>query len=75
MSRIYGPNHRSLQDRHDSGRLADNVENRVIGTELNDEYTTFIQSQEMFWLATVDHQGRPTVSYKGGDPWFRAGPR
>jgi uncharacterized protein len=24
----------------------------------------------MFWLATIDHQGRPTVSYKGGDPGF-----
>jgi predicted pyridoxine 5'-phosphate oxidase superfamily flavin-nucleotide-binding protein len=24
----------------------------------------------MFFLATVDHQGQPTVSYKGGDPGF-----
>ena len=24
----------------------------------------------MFFLSTVDHQGRPTVSYKGGDPGF-----
>ena len=24
----------------------------------------------MFWLASVDHRGRPTVSYKGGDPGF-----
>jgi predicted pyridoxine 5'-phosphate oxidase superfamily flavin-nucleotide-binding protein len=25
---------------------------------------------DMFFLATVDHQGRPTVSYKGGDRGF-----
>ncbi len=25
---------------------------------------------DMFFLATVDHQGWPTVSYKGGDPGF-----
>src|SRR5262245_36935963 len=24
----------------------------------------------MFWLASIDHQGRPTVSYKGGDVGF-----
>ena len=24
----------------------------------------------MFFLSTIDHQGRPTVSYKGGDPGF-----
>ncbi len=24
----------------------------------------------MFWLATVDHEGRPTVSYKGGPQGF-----
>jgi len=30
----------------------------------------FIESRDMFFLATVDHNGRPTVSYKGGDPGF-----
>ena len=24
----------------------------------------------MFFLSTIDHHGRPTVSYKGGDPGF-----
>jgi predicted pyridoxine 5'-phosphate oxidase superfamily flavin-nucleotide-binding protein len=24
----------------------------------------------MFFLSTIDHRGRPTVSYKGGDPGF-----
>jgi len=30
----------------------------------------FIESRDMFFLSTIDHQGRPTVSYKGGDPGF-----
>ena len=28
----------------------------------------YIESRDMFFLATADEQGRPNVSYKGGDP-------
>ena len=70
MSRLYGPLHRSLQDRFDTRKLADNVERRVVFTEITPEHRAFIESRDMFWLATIDHQGRPTVSYKGGDPGF-----
>ena len=70
MSRLYGPLHRSLQDRFDTRRLADNVEQRVVLTEIPPEHRTFIETRDMFFLSTIDHQGRPTVSYKGGDPGF-----
>ena len=70
MSRLYGPHHRSLQDRFDARRLADNVEARVVLTEIPLEHKAFIETRDMFFLSTVDHQGRPTVSYKGGDPGF-----
>jgi uncharacterized protein len=70
MSRIYGPRHRALQDRFDMRRLADGVEQRIVRTEISAEHQKFIESRDMFWLATIDHQGRPTVSYKGGDPGF-----
>jgi predicted pyridoxine 5'-phosphate oxidase superfamily flavin-nucleotide-binding protein len=70
MSRLYGPIHRSLQDRFDARRLADNVEARVVLTEIPPEHKEFIESRDMFFLSTIDHQGRPTVSYKGGDPGF-----
>jgi len=70
MSRLYGPIHRSLQDRFDARRLADNVEKRVVLTEIPPEHKEFIESRDMFFLSTIDHQGRPTVSYKGGDPGF-----
>jgi len=70
MSRLYGPLHRSLQDRFDTRRLADNTEARVVLTEISPEHKAFIESRDMFFLSTIDHQGRPTVSYKGGDPGF-----
>jgi len=70
VSKIYGPVHRLLQDRFDTRRLADSVEHRVVETQVTDQHKAFIESRDMFWLATVDHQGRPTVSYKGGDPGF-----
>jgi hypothetical protein len=59
-----------LQDRFDTRRLADNVEKRVVLTEIPPEHKLFIESRDMFFLSTIDHQGRPTVSYKGGDPGF-----
>jgi predicted pyridoxine 5'-phosphate oxidase superfamily flavin-nucleotide-binding protein len=30
----------------------------------------FIEKADMFFLATCDHRGLPTCSYKGGDPGF-----
>lgn len=70
MSGLYGPVHRSLQDRFDTRRLADNVEARIVLSEIPPEHKAFIESRDMFFLSTIDHQGRPTVSYKGGDPGF-----
>jgi uncharacterized protein len=70
MSRLYGPMNRSLQDRFDTRRLADNTETRLVRTEIPPEHKAFIESRDMFFLSTIDHQGRPTVSYKGGDPGF-----
>jgi hypothetical protein len=54
MSRLYGPVHRSLQDRFDTRRLADNVETRVVLTEIPQEHKAFIESRDMFFLSTID---------------------
>jgi predicted pyridoxine 5'-phosphate oxidase superfamily flavin-nucleotide-binding protein len=70
MTRLYGPVHRSLQDRFDTRRLADSVEARLVLSEIPAEHKSFIESRDMFFLSTIDHHGRPTVSYKGGDPGF-----
>jgi hypothetical protein len=46
MSRLYGPVHRSLQDRFDTRRLADNVETRAVPTEIPQEHKAFIESRD-----------------------------
>ena len=70
MSRLYGPEHRALQDHFESRPLADRIEQIGSKAELDDVARAFIESRDMFFLSSVDHKGRPTVSYKGGDPGF-----
>ena len=70
MSRLYGDNHRALQEQFDSLRLADAIEKVAMETEVVGPHKDFIESRDMFFLSSVDHKGRPTVSYKGGDPGF-----
>lgn len=61
---------RRLQEQFDTRKLADALTQVIVHEELNDTDRTFISSRDMFWLATVDDAGAPTVSYKGGPPGF-----
>ncbi len=70
MSRLFGDNHRQLQRRFDTQRLADRIEQLLVRDRLTDENRAFIEGADMFFLATVDAAGRPSCSYKGGDPGF-----
>jgi predicted pyridoxine 5'-phosphate oxidase superfamily flavin-nucleotide-binding protein len=70
MSRLYGTAHRALQDEFDSRRMADRIEMIAVKTEVDETAKSFIESRDMFFLSSIDHNGRPTVSYKGGDPGF-----
>jgi predicted pyridoxine 5'-phosphate oxidase superfamily flavin-nucleotide-binding protein len=70
MSEMYGARHRALQDEFDTRRLADLIEGGFVAKEVDDPTKAFIESRDLFFLATVDHKGQPTVSYKGGDPGF-----
>jgi predicted pyridoxine 5'-phosphate oxidase superfamily flavin-nucleotide-binding protein len=38
--------------------------------EVQAHHKAFIESRDMFWLATVDKEGRPQCQYKGGAPGF-----
>ncbi len=67
MSRLYGHKHREFQDLFDSRQMADRVEALAVVTEISEDAAAFIEQRDMFFLSTVDHQGRPTVSYKGGE--------
>ncbi|MGH3516445.1 MAG: pyridoxamine 5'-phosphate oxidase family protein [Haloechinothrix sp.] len=66
----YHPAQRALQDRFDTRRIADRIDQRLVHTALTADDRAFIESQDMVFLATVDPDGQPTCSYKGGDPGF-----
>ena len=70
MSKIYGEAHREIQTRYDAKKLADKLEETIVLEELTEPDQGFISSRDMFFLSTVDQNGRPTVSYKGGEPGF-----
>jgi predicted pyridoxine 5'-phosphate oxidase superfamily flavin-nucleotide-binding protein len=70
MSRLYQPQHRQLQDRFQSRPMADRIEQIAVKTEIGPDEKAFIESRDFFFLTTVDGEGRPTVSYKGGAPGF-----
>src|SRR6266702_6061436 len=70
MSEIYNEQHRALQARFDTTRLADRVEEIVVRPEVSSDCKGFIESRDMFFLTSVDHRGYPTCSYKGGAPGF-----
>jgi predicted pyridoxine 5'-phosphate oxidase superfamily flavin-nucleotide-binding protein len=61
---------RRLQDRFDSRRLADRLDEKLARREFTDEDRAFIESRTLFFLATADAGGRPDCSFKGGDPGF-----
>jgi len=61
---------RSLQDRFDTRRLADRIEERLVREWLDADDRAFVERADMFFLATADEEGRPQCSYKGGDPGF-----
>lgn len=65
---FYTDAHRDWQARFDAVPLADRVVDAIVRTEIDDFYGGFISSRDFFFLATVDAEGRPTVSYKGGAP-------
>ena len=58
-----------LQDRFRTRELAEQMAARVADT-IGKEARSLIEAADMFFLATCDHRGLPTCSYKGGDPGF-----
>ena len=70
MDEFYREHHRQFQDRYDTRRLADAQTRLIYHDTVTEEDRAFIESRDMFFLSTVDEQGWPTVSYKGGDVGF-----
>ena len=71
MSSPYHRGSRRLQDRFDTRRLADRLDEKFLSSAVIDaEDRAFIERMDMFFLATADSDGRPQCSYKGGEPGF-----
>ena len=70
MDDLFGAAHRSLQDRFGTRALADRIEKVAVHDRVGKADQAFIESRDMFFLASVTPDGQPTVSYKGGEPGF-----
>jgi predicted pyridoxine 5'-phosphate oxidase superfamily flavin-nucleotide-binding protein len=71
VTELYHEGARRLQDRFDTRRLADRIDERLVSRAvIDDDDRAFIEACDMFFLATADAAGRPTCSYKGGEPGF-----
>lgn len=68
--RLYGEGARALQDEFDSRRLADALSAGAVHDQLTDDDVDLIRRQSTVWIATVDGDGWPDVSYKGGAVGF-----
>lgn len=66
METLYFDEHIALQEEFGTRKLADLLDTKWAHRVLSPDEQAFIASRDMFFLATVDKEGRPTVSYKGG---------
>ncbi|MBX3514170.1 MAG: pyridoxamine 5'-phosphate oxidase family protein [Xanthobacteraceae bacterium] len=66
---LYHQANRALQDRFDSRRVADRLE-EFLRAEFTEDDRSYIESVYMFFLATADAEGRPDCSFKGGPRGF-----
>jgi predicted pyridoxine 5'-phosphate oxidase superfamily flavin-nucleotide-binding protein len=66
----YHAGSRKLQDRFDTRRLADRLDERTGRDHIRPEDAQLIERMDMFFLATADADGQPQCSYKGGEPGF-----
>ena len=67
---MYHEGARTLQDRFDSRRIADRLEEITVHTAFSEADKAFVESADLFFLATADMDGWPDVSHKGGLPGF-----
>ncbi len=70
MADFYTPEQRTLQGVFDTETLADALTAAIVTDEIPEEHAAFIASRDFFFLSSVNTNGEPTVSYKGGAPGF-----
>ena len=70
MSSLYFDAHRALQEEFGTVKLAHRLDTQWVHETIQPDEAAFIGSRDMFFLSTVDPDGMPTVSYKGGGTGF-----
>ena len=65
----YHQHMRQMQDKFGTRKMADRISD-FAAPVIIPENQAMIEAMDMFFLATADAQGRPQVSYKGGDVGF-----
>jgi hypothetical protein len=70
VTSTYHEGNRQLQDKFDTRRMADLIDEHVVQYTISEDDKYFIEERDMFFLATSDVEGRANCSYKGGDPGF-----
>lgn len=66
----FSQDHRYWQDRFDTRRIADRIDEVLVSDAIDAHAKQFIESRDMFFLASCDDEGHPQCSYKGGAPGF-----
>lgn len=66
MSEFFHEGSRKFQDQFETRDMADRLVEAIIIDKVSPEDKQFIEEQNMFFFATVDREGRPNCSYKGG---------
>lgn len=70
MTDLYSDGSRKLQNHFDAKPMADRLAETIVLGRISPEDQAFIKTQNMFFLATVDTDGNPNCSYKGGAKGF-----
>jgi|TARA_R110002110_G_scaffold403524_1_gene621362 predicted pyridoxine 5'-phosphate oxidase superfamily flavin-nucleotide-binding protein len=63
---FYGDEQHALQARFDTSNLAAVFEATIVTDSISDDQRAFIEGRDHFFLSSVNADGWPTVSYKGG---------
>ena len=69
-SRLYRAGHRELQQEFHSQPIADRLEEQNLHAAFTDSERRFVEAAKLFFLATADLAGQPSVSHKGGPAGF-----
>jgi predicted pyridoxine 5'-phosphate oxidase superfamily flavin-nucleotide-binding protein len=67
---MFHDGNRRLQDRFESRRISDRLEEKLTRTAFTADDKAFIESVIYFFLSTADAEGRPDCSFKGGPAGF-----